>query len=30
MHVRDAEHPAGPVLTLAPGAWWGFVSDLSR
>ncbi|MFJ8072367.1 DUF397 domain-containing protein [Streptomyces sp. NPDC096176] len=29
VHVRDSKNPTGPVLTLAPGAWREFVSDLS-
>jgi hypothetical protein len=25
VHVRDSKNTAGPVLTLTPGAWAGFV-----
>ncbi|MEV6653318.1 DUF397 domain-containing protein [Streptomyces sp. NPDC051219] len=28
IHVRDSKNPGGPVLTLAPGAWASFVSDV--
>lgn len=25
VHVRDSKNPSGPVLTVSPGAWSGFV-----
>ncbi|MFI9501222.1 DUF397 domain-containing protein [[Kitasatospora] papulosa] len=25
VHVRDSKQASGPVLTIAPGAWAGFV-----
>ncbi|GGV05708.1 DUF397 domain-containing protein [Streptomyces spectabilis] len=27
IHIRDSKHPAGPRLTVAPGAWADFVSS---
>ena len=26
--VRDSKDPLGPVLSLAPGAWQGFIADV--
>ncbi|MDX3180191.1 DUF397 domain-containing protein [Streptomyces sp. FT05W] len=25
VHIRDSKHPDGPVLTIGPSAWTGFV-----
>ncbi|MEU0301659.1 DUF397 domain-containing protein [Streptomyces sp. NPDC006175] len=25
VHIRDSKHPDGPVLTVGPSAWVGFV-----
>lgn len=30
VRVRDSKDPAGPVLTVAPGAWTGFVGLAAR
>lgn len=26
--VRDSKDPSGPVLSLAPSAWQGFIADV--
>jgi Domain of unknown function (DUF397) len=26
--VRDSKDPLGPVLSLAPGVWQGFIADV--
>ncbi|MEU2468491.1 DUF397 domain-containing protein [[Kitasatospora] papulosa] len=30
VHVRDSKQVSGPVLTIAPGAWAGFVGLIAR
>ncbi|MFF7728281.1 DUF397 domain-containing protein [Streptomyces sp. NPDC008001] len=30
VHIRDSKNPAGPTLTIAPGAWSTFLSYATR
>ncbi|MEU2422628.1 DUF397 domain-containing protein [Streptomyces sp. NPDC007851] len=29
IHIRDSKHPGGPVLTVSPSSWSGFVDRVA-
>ncbi|MGP2437534.1 DUF397 domain-containing protein [Streptomyces sp. JW3] len=30
IHVRDSKNPGGPIVTVSPAAWGGFLGDRPR